>query len=72
MGRPANPAKDAVYLDDVACIRETEKAILVQLTDGAETWIPKSVLHDDSEVYKLHDSGTLAVAEWFAKREGWA
>lgn len=54
--------------------RETDKAILVYLEDeGEERWIPKSVIHDNSEVYSLATSeGTLVVQTWWAEKEGLA
>ena len=56
-------------IEDVVCLRETAKAILVEI-DGDEVWIPKSVIHDDSEVSAGGDEGDLVVAQWFAEREG--
>ncbi len=64
-----NPGKEPCEVDDVECIRETDDAILVQLHDGEEKWIPKSVLHDDSEVTEKGDEGTLVVHQWFADKE---
>lgn len=54
-------------LRDVTCTVETELAI--QIDD--EHWIPKSAIHDNSEVYQLDDEGDLVVEGWFAKKEGW-
>ena len=51
--------------EDVECIKETEKAALVKI-NGAEVWIPKKAIHDDSEVFEVGQTGTLAVGEWFA------
>jgi len=48
---------------------ETAKAILVVLDDAMEKWIPKSVIDEDSEVYKMGTSGTLIVKRWFAEKE---
>lgn len=59
-----------VVFDDCFCSRETEKAILVVLPDHDEMWIPKSQVHDDSEVYQENDNGTLIVSRWFADKEG--
>jgi len=56
--------------EGVECIRETDRALLVRLEDGDEHWIPKSVIHDDSEVYELGGEGTLVVQGWFARKEG--
>lgn len=56
------------------CIRETDKAILVKLDDDdSERWIPKSQLHDDSEVFDElgNADGEVIVKLWFAEKEGW-
>lgn len=58
-----------VSIGDVNCIMESVKAIQV-IIYGERKWIPKSVIHDDSEVYKDGDSGTLVLKEWFAEKEG--
>jgi len=53
-------------------VRESERALLVDVgaKDGRNHWIPKSLIHDDSEVWKLGQSGELVVPEWFALQEG--
>ena len=57
------------YVGDFRCTRETDKAILV--SDGTtELWVPKSVLHDNSEVYSDGDEGDLVVLEWWAEKNG--
>lgn len=33
--------------------------------------VPKSVIHDDSEVWKKGQEGKLVVQLWFAVKEGW-
>jgi hypothetical protein len=38
--------------------------------DGREHWIPQSVIDEDSEVYRVGDTGKLVVAEWWAIKEG--
>lgn len=56
----------------VVCTKATDKAILVrELGTGKQTWIPKSVLHDDSEVYDEGHEGTVVVFNWYAEEEGW-
>jgi len=55
--------------EDVNCIKETEKALLVEI-EGEEVWVPKSVVHDDSEVYAEDDQGTLVVKRWWAREKG--
>jgi hypothetical protein len=66
-------AEDDEYAatDDVVAVRESEKAILVMLSDGRETWIPKSCLGDDSEVQDEAGAGTLVVKKWFLERQDW-
>lgn len=53
--------------------RETERAVLVAMSDDTEVWVPKSCLHDDSEVFEDSEDGregTLVVKRWFAEKEG--
>lgn len=52
--------------------RETAKTLLVYVPElDGKVWIPKSVIHDDSEVYGMADEGELVVHEWFAVKQGW-
>lgn len=70
---------DAPYsLGEAECIRESEKGLLVDLIDAGATddepvWIPKSAVHDDSEVYDEDENsvGELIVKHWWAEKEGW-
>lgn len=62
--------REVVVLEDVLCIAETAKAIKVILPDNDETWVPKSQVDEDSEVYENNSSGTLIVTRWFADKEG--
>lgn len=58
-------------INGAVCIHETKDAILVRLADTQEFWVPKSVIHDNSEVYSLKNSdGTLIVKEWWAESRG--
>lgn len=59
-----------VQFPGVKCFNETARAILVRLRDGEEAWIPKSTIHDDSEVYKDDDEGTLIVSRSIAEDKG--
>jgi hypothetical protein len=54
-------------------LRETPKAILVSNDDitGEHKWIPKSVIHDNSEIWKTGQQGDLVVKQWFAEKQGW-
>lgn len=51
----------------------SDKALRVYIEKlGADTWVPKSVIHDDSEVYDGGDGeGDLVVETWWAEKEGW-
>lgn len=60
-----------VELDVIDVVKETDAALCVELADrDEEVWIPKSVVSDDSEVWKEGDTGTMIIAEWFAEKEG--
>ena len=62
-------AKDAVELEDVTVEAETDLALLC-IIDDKQRWIPKSVVHEDSEVSGEGDSGTIVILRWFAEKEG--
>lgn len=63
-------ADETVDLDEVEVLRESDKALLV-LVGGEELWIPKSQIHEDSEVYSLKSSpGTMKVTRWIAEEKG--
>lgn len=38
--------------------------------DGRKIWIPKSVIHDDSEVFDLGHEGDVIVQHWYAEKKG--
>lgn len=57
-------------LPDCYAVRETEKALLVRVADGREVWVPKSLIAPGSDVNATNDEGELAVAAWFARKEG--
>jgi hypothetical protein len=61
---------DVASFENAFCLHETARAIRVRLDDGREFWIPKSVVHEDSEVYGNGHQGELVVARWFAEKEG--
>lgn len=63
--------EDTASFDDVVCLRSTDKAILVDI-DGDEHWIPQSQVHEDSEVYRQGQTGTLVITQWIAKQRGLA
>jgi hypothetical protein len=62
---------DVARFDGCTAVRATAKALLVSVPDlGDDIWIPKSVIHDDSEVYDEGHEGELVLAEWWARKEG--
>lgn len=50
-------------------VRATEKAILYEY-DGESIWVPQSVVHDDSEIWKKDEEGVLKVKSWWARKNG--
>jgi len=68
----ARATDDAYEVGIVRCKKETDLALLVEgecLPKGT-LWVPKSVVHDDSEVFEEGHEGKLVVKEWFAEKEG--
>ncbi len=73
---------EPVKLGQARLVRETDMAICVKLKIksgwGQDRWFPKSVVHDDSEVWGIADEtgpdttqeGELIVKRRFAEREG--
>lgn len=61
--------RDSVEIEDVTVVTETPAALLCEI-DGAQTWIPKSQIDDDSEVYQAGTEGKLVISEWIAKEKG--
>lgn len=54
---------------DVIVIYETEDALLVDF-ESKEIWIPKSQIHNDSEIFSIEDGeGVLIIPEWLAKEK---
>lgn len=65
---------EPVVVGRYRCSRETTRAILVTNAENEldEFWLPKSTVHDDSEVYSVGDEGKLIVVRWMAEKKGWA
>lgn len=62
-------------IEDATATYDTGKALKVEapLFDSEFVWIPKSVITDDSEVWKEGQlPGSLIVKRWFAEKQGWA
>jgi hypothetical protein len=62
--------EDTVEFDDVAAVGETDKALCC-LIESETHWVPKSQIHDNSEIYKKGHEGRLVVSRWFAEQKGW-
>lgn len=67
-----NDGDQPISLGTGMLIKERDKSILVSLEDGdgEEMWIPKSVIHDDSEVYgdgEDEQEGNVVVKKWWAE-----
>lgn len=60
---------DGISLGIVEVLGGTEKALKIRNDEG-QMWVPKSVVHDDSEVYegKAGESGELIVKDWWAEK----
>lgn len=71
--------KPGYDIDDAVCIHESDKAILITAPvfgddrngKPVEVWIPQSQITEDSEVWKVGDTGTLIVTEYLAEQRGW-
>ncbi len=48
--------------------RASDKALFVELDTGDSVWIPKSQIHDDSEVYEEGHEGEVVVNTWWAEK----
>lgn len=70
--RKAKETKPPVSFEDVTCLRETDRAVLVRMPGGQEHWLPKSQLDEDTEVAAEGDSGTLVISHWIAEQRGLA
>ena len=60
---------------NMQCGEERDHSILVYGTQGdgafVETWVPKDVIHGDSEVFGDRHRGQLVVEWQWAKKQGW-
>jgi len=62
---------EPVSIEEVTAKRETDKALLCVIEgQPGEFWIPKSQIHDDSEVYEEGGEGTLVIPRWLAEEKG--
>jgi hypothetical protein len=73
MPREPGEFKEVFEIEDAECTAETEKALHVvsPSLENGKTWVPKSQISNDSEVFELGDKGTLVVSKWLAETSGW-
>lgn len=57
-------------VEQTRCVGVSDKAIRVRFVNGRCVWVPKSAIHDDSEVYQMDDFGKLVIVPWFAEQIG--
>lgn len=56
-----------VVIPNATCLKETDKAILVETPDHSEEfWVPKSQVSEESDVQTEEDEGDLIVTKWWA------
>jgi hypothetical protein len=55
--------------NDVRATAATAKALLC-VVGGEEHWVPRSQIHDNSEVYEKGHEGKLVVTAWWADKAG--
>ena len=73
-----NDEDDDVGADfpDSKVVKETDRAVLCDIAlekhQTRRIWIPKSIIHDDSEVFDAteHSKGKLILKTWWAEKEG--
>ncbi len=64
--------KEPFEIDEATCIAETNDALKVESNFFDEDeWIPKKAVHEDSDIEKNGDEGTLLVEAWLARDRGW-
>jgi hypothetical protein len=63
--------EDYVLFEESHATADTPMALLVRCKELASAiWVPKSVIHDDSEVWKPFTNGNLIVSRWWAEKRG--
>jgi hypothetical protein len=60
-----NP-EDYVEFSDCICLKESEKALWVQIPGRGRHWVPKSQVLDTSQIQQDSDQGTLVITAYIA------
>lgn len=64
--------EDVCYFNECEVIKETPKALLINIPYiDDQDWIPKSQIHDNSEIYEDKQKGVLALNLWLVEKKGW-
>jgi len=64
--------KESYAMGQGTPLRDSGRAILFRVDGYGEIWVPKSQIHDESEIWKLdQEPGELVVTEWWAGTKGW-
>jgi hypothetical protein len=63
---------ETVELYDVVAKRQTDEALLCEIEEGDEIWIPRVQIDESSQVSEEGDEGTLVVSRWIADKKGLA
>lgn len=63
-------SEETATIRGVSCTMDTAKAIKVTDFAGFEEWVPRSQIHDDSEVWERGHTGDLVVSGWWAQKNG--
>ena len=58
-----------VHLDVTEVLRETDKALLLEVGDK-EAWVPKSHIADADQYAEGDQDLTISVTEWIAREKG--
>jgi len=62
---------ESTWLGQGTVIKATDRALLIRIVTRDEPiWVPKSQIHDDSEVYAEGHEGDVYVTSWWAAKEG--
>ncbi len=64
-------SSDPYSVEGARVMKVTKKAMLIEY-EGAEVWVPKSVLGNGNTVSKEGDEGRLVVQTWYANKSGLA
>lgn len=62
--------EELAVIPNVSAKAETHLAILCKFhnLEDVEIWIPKSQIHDNSEIWKVGQEGDLVISSWLADR----